>query len=125
MSIYASRLNVEAILGVTTDAAAEFLRCTSRVWSDASLAFSNKLLFFYKSAFTSTTRNFLRYPSHRTARISGSNILTCGLAQNGIWMKSKKRCFKASNGILNLFSASGLAENAIWWRQKGDDSSGR
>ena len=42
MSIYASRLNVEALLGVTTDAAAEFVRCTSPVWSGASLALCNK-----------------------------------------------------------------------------------
>ena len=45
MSIYASRLNVEALLGVTTDAAAKFVRCTSRVWLGASLALSNKRQF--------------------------------------------------------------------------------
>ena len=38
---------------------------------------------------------------------------TCGLAKNAFWMKWKKRCFKVSNGILNLFSDSGLTENAI------------
>ena len=46
-------------------------------------------------------------------------------AQNATCVRSKKRCFKVSNGILNLFSASGLAENAIWWRRISDYSSGR
>ena len=33
--------------------------------------------------------------------------------QNATSVSSKKRCFKVSNGILKLFSASGLTENAI------------
>ena len=36
-------------------------------------------------------------------------------------LKWKKRCFKVSNGIHNLFWAFGLAQNAIWMKSKSDD----
>jgi len=32
---------------------------------------------------------------------------------NATWVSPKKRCFKTPKGLLNLFSASALAENAI------------
>jgi len=35
------------------------------------------------------------------------------VTQNATWVSSKKRCFKGSHGTINLFWASGLAQNAI------------
>ena len=93
---------------------------TSRVWSGAILALINDCFLYICVHFDYPQYPALSFPP--LGQDFGIQHLDLWISPKWDLDESKKRCFKASNGILKLFSASGLAKNAIWWRQKSDDS---